>query len=318
MTRRHDEALQRRATVRPMERDELIRWYAQRGSALDEARRIVGSAEADDVVQDACLRAWTSSGEPIRSTGAWMTTTVRRLAFDTLRHREVVARFTRDVADEGVASPSVEDEVADRLAAADLLASIAGILDDAGTALLLLHVVFDETHADLGRRTGRTMGAMRVLIHRLRERVRRRLSESPADDAPASRDRDEARLRAFAVCWQAIRQRDPAVLHALLDREPGTAIAAMPASVATIAVDTVRDASAALVAVPATSPLSASSLASSPRATSCDTTDVPPVRVAATFDDGRLVLALRQGVALLCAMPVGVAADESTGVAIIG
>ena len=201
-----------------MSPDDLANWFEERRSHFhDLARHIVGTrADADDVVQDAFVRALDGLGDAIRSPGAWMTTTVRHLAFDHLRHRSVVRQFAAlDEAGgpgDGRHDVPVEDALGQRLEAAAALRTIVDVLDAVDTAAMLLRIVFDEDYALLARRFGKSEGAMRVALHRARQRVR----DATVDAAREGAD-DEGRARTFAVCWHAIETRDASVLHAMID-----------------------------------------------------------------------------------------------------
>ncbi len=128
-------------------------------------------------------------------------------------------------------------------------------LDASLAAALLLEIVFDEDHATIARLAGRSEGAMRVALHR----ARRRLS---GDDAGVRADVDDAVVETtFAICWQAVEQRDARLLHPLMTTD-------------------VR--------------------------ARASTGGAPPIRMAMVLVAGRPVLALRQGRAVLCVLPVGV------------
>lgn len=194
-----------------MNRENLAHWFEGRRGALDAlARRIVGShADAQDIVQDAWLKAATALDASVLSPDASMTTAVRNLALDHLRHRRVATLFAEDIEHDRLV-PSAEEALTRRLASASLVLRIVRALDRDEAIALILHVVFDEDHAMLGDRLGKPSGAMQVVLHCARRRVR----ESPARALKSAQWRDvEA---AFAVCWQAIEQCDPALLHAAL------------------------------------------------------------------------------------------------------
>ena len=203
-----------------MDSEQLAAWFEERRSQLHEvARSIVGTrADADDVVQDAWLKAASAWDDAIRSPGAWMTTAVRHLALDHLRHRRVGERH---VADDVSEVASVEDALAVRLEAAAAVRRIVAAVDRAEAAALLLQIVFDEDHATLARHAGKSPGAMRIALHRARRRVR----ESSASHL------DRAVEQTFVICWQAIVERDAAPLRTLLST-PAREAGAMHASVA--------------------------------------------------------------------------------------
>lgn len=259
-----------------MDPDHLAHWFDARRPHLHAlARRIVGTrADAEDVVQDAFLKALAGLGDAIRSPAAWMTATVRNLALDHLRHRRVVEQFAArdDTDDRGPLSPvpSVEDGLARTLEAAAAVMRIVRLLDEPEAAAMLLQIVFDEDHATLARRTGRSTGAMRVALHRAHLRVR--ATKNGEQDRRKAAD-EERVAQTFAVCWQAIEARDATLLHPLLGGDP-SAMAGVGSGSASGGACT------------------------------------PPVRVSTIHRDSRYRLALRQGDHLICVLPIGVVPDE--------
>jgi RNA polymerase sigma-70 factor (ECF subfamily) len=158
---------------------------AERPHLLRVAYGQLGSlAEAEDVVQDAWLRLQRSRVEEIRDLRGWLTTTVSRLALDTLRSARV--RRERYVGP-WLPEPLVADTGADP---ADRVT-----LDEAvGTALLVvleslsagervafvLHDVFGYPFERVAEVLGATPAAARQLASRARRQVEERRPRFPA------------------------------------------------------------------------------------------------------------------------------------------
>lgn len=188
----------------------------------DEAlrRRLIGLArhwlahgdEAEDLVQDAWLRT-AQGGLPPDTSGreAWLVTVLRHLCVDAWRRRERY-RALLEQAGEGDA-PALESESPQELAeqaqrVEQALRHVVRNLPAAEAAAVLLVEVFDFTHAELARLTGRSEVASRQQLHRLLQRLRR-----PTVSAPST-DEDQDCL--LALCQWALAQRDPAGLVAVL------------------------------------------------------------------------------------------------------
>ena len=188
----------------------------------DEAlrRRLVGLArhwlahgdEAEDLVQDTWLR--TAQGRlPPDASGreAWLVTVLRHLCIDAWRRRQRYHALLEQAGDDGV--PAVESEAPQELAeqaqrVEQALRHVVRTLPAAQAAAVLLVEVFDFTHAELGRLTGRSEAASRQQLHRLLQRLRRPVAPDP------STDEDSDCL--MALCQWALAQRDPAGLVAVL------------------------------------------------------------------------------------------------------
>lgn len=188
----------------------------------DEAlrRRLIGLArhwlahgdEAEDLVQDTWLRT-SQGGLPPDASGreAWLVTVLRHLCVDAWRRRERYrALLERSGEDD---APAVESEAPQELAeqaqrVERALRHVVSRLPAAEAAAVLLVEVFDFSHAELARLTGRSEAASRQQLHRLLQRLRR-----PAAPVPA---RDEDADCLLALCQWALAQRDPAGLVAVL------------------------------------------------------------------------------------------------------
>jgi RNA polymerase sigma-70 factor (ECF subfamily) len=132
-------------------------------------------ADAEDVLQDAWLRWHEQDAAALRSTEAWLTTMVTRLAIDRLR----AARTQRAVyfgpwlpeplAESEVTTPESHAEFASDLSVAFL--HLLERLGEEERAAFVLHDVFDCDYDDIAETLSKTPAACRQLVHRARERV---------------------------------------------------------------------------------------------------------------------------------------------------
>ncbi len=140
------------------------------------AYRMLGSrADAEDVLQDAWLRWHEQDASELRSTEAWLTTMVTRLAIDRLRAAKTqrAAYFgpwlPEPLAEVEVATPESQAEFA-----SDVSVAFMHLLERLGEeerAAFVLHDVFDCDYDDIAETLGKTPAACRQLVHRARERV---------------------------------------------------------------------------------------------------------------------------------------------------
>ena len=140
------------------------------------AYRMLGSrADAEDVPQDAWLRWHEQDASELRSTEAWLTTMVTRLAIDRLRAAKTqrAAYFgpwlPEPLAEIEIATPESHAEFA-----SDVSVAFMHLLERLGEeerAAFVLHDVFDCDYDDIAETLGKTPAACRQLVHRARERV---------------------------------------------------------------------------------------------------------------------------------------------------
>jgi len=140
------------------------------------AYRMLGSrADAEDVLQDAWLRWHEQDTSELRSTEAWLTTMVTRLAIDKLRAAKTqrAAYFgpwlPEPLAEVEVPTPESHAEFASDLSLAFML--LLERLGEEERAAFILHDVFDCDYDDIAETLGKTAAACRQLVHRARERV---------------------------------------------------------------------------------------------------------------------------------------------------
>jgi RNA polymerase sigma factor (sigma-70 family) len=142
----------------------------RRRSVLEARRVLPDWHSADDVAQEAMLRAWRSwsAGTRPDSEQAWVCTITRNEAARWRTSR--AARTWAATADEPCGRQHEEghERELDRIAARALLDG----LDERDRELLSLRYIEDLTHAELARRIGAAEGTAKVRLHRLLARLR--------------------------------------------------------------------------------------------------------------------------------------------------
>jgi RNA polymerase sigma-70 factor (ECF subfamily) len=151
------------------------------------AYRMLGSkADAEDVLQDAWLRWHEQDTRELRSTEAWLTTTVTRLAIDRLRSAKVQREayfgpwLPEPLSEVELITPETHAEFA-----SDLSLAFLALLERLGQeerAAFVLHDVFDCDYDDIAETLGKTQAACRQLVHRARERVTAERRRFKVDD----------------------------------------------------------------------------------------------------------------------------------------
>jgi RNA polymerase sigma-70 factor (ECF subfamily) len=137
------------------------------------AYRMLGSAsEAEDVVQDAWLRARQGERADIRSPRAYLTTIVTRLCIDHLRSAERTRmEYPGPWLPEPLAEPNQESaELASSVTTAFLL--LLERLAPIERAVFLLREVFELDFDEIARSVGKTEANTRQILTRARGRLR--------------------------------------------------------------------------------------------------------------------------------------------------
>jgi RNA polymerase sigma-70 factor (ECF subfamily) len=134
------------------------------------AYRMLGStAEADDIVQEAWLRAHARAANDVLSERAYLSTIVTRLCLDHWKSARVRREaYVGPWLPEPVRTDSSIDPESISLAFLVLLESLSPL----ERAVYLLSEVFDYSHAEVSRIVDRDEVSCRQLLHRARERVR--------------------------------------------------------------------------------------------------------------------------------------------------
>ncbi|WP_421120984.1 RNA polymerase sigma factor SigJ [Aquihabitans daechungensis] len=175
-----------------MDAAELDRTAQQeRPRLIGLAYRMTGSrSDAEDIVQDALLRAHRAQVSDIESPAAYLTTITTRLAIDHQRSARVRREsyvgpwLPEPIAADPAPDAAASAELADTLSMAFLV--VLETLTPDERAVLLLHDVFAYPHADIAEMLGRTDASCRQLLRRARQRIE---AERPRADAdPAQRD----------------------------------------------------------------------------------------------------------------------------------
>jgi RNA polymerase sigma-70 factor (ECF subfamily) len=179
------------------------------------AYRMLGSvSEAEDVVQEALLRVHQAleAGEQLASPRAFLATVTTRLAINELRSaRARRERYVGEWLPEPIITDSSDDpaqqaEMADSLSLAMLV--LLESLSPEQRAVLLLHDVFDYSHAQIAEMIGKREDNVRKLATRARRHVEQRRPRSQT----TREQRDELTQRFFAAAEEG----DLAGLEALL------------------------------------------------------------------------------------------------------
>jgi RNA polymerase sigma-70 factor (ECF subfamily) len=153
-------------------------WADLRASCLREARRVLSSEhDAEEAAQDALLRAWRGRGGQ-RTAGA-ETWWVRRIARNEALRRVSRQTLRRDLYTEADAAlleglPANQD-LSLRAEIIDLRNAIAELAPK-DALLLKLRYERDLTQGRLARMAGMPEGTVKIRLHRIRGRLRERLT----------------------------------------------------------------------------------------------------------------------------------------------
>ncbi len=160
-----------------------------RPTLLGLAYRMLGSlGEAEDIVQEAWLR-WRGRTAPVEAPRPYLMRTVTNLCLNArssarARHEHYAgSQLPEPVGADEVARLGVEQTEAISMAFLVMLQQLSA----AERAVLLLHQVFDHSHAEVAQMLGRTETSCRQLLRRARqhlrgERPRTRPSPNPNPD----------------------------------------------------------------------------------------------------------------------------------------
>lgn len=166
------------------------------------AYRMLGSmSDAEDVVQDALVKAHRQAPDDVESPVAYLTTVTTRAAIDHLRSARVRREsyvgpwLPEPVLGEPLPDGASHAELADSLSMAFLV--VLESLTPEERATLLLHDVFAYSHAEVAAALGRSEAASRQMLRRARTAVegdRPRVVVDPV--------RREALVRRFVAACQ--------------------------------------------------------------------------------------------------------------------
>ncbi|WP_462386125.1 sigma-70 family RNA polymerase sigma factor [Acidovorax sp. Q11] len=202
-----------------------------RNTLLRAAMRLLGPADAEDAVQDAYVRALEAQTPALNAAQAWLLTVVRNLAIDRLRRRLWMAQWLAEAVQmapgdaSGTVAPSAEADAVLAQQATLALRRLAVCVTPAEGAAVLLHAVFEASHAELAQASGRSEAASRQQLRRALLRLRQ---AREGDDARHGDGRDEpngADPAVLRLYLQSLQSRDPKALWALLRQPPVSALA---------------------------------------------------------------------------------------------
>ncbi|XVQ07343.1 RNA polymerase sigma factor SigJ [Spirillospora sp. CA-255316] len=182
---------------------------------LRVAYTMTGSlVEAEDCVQEAWLRLrGLDDPSDVRDLAAWLTTTVSRLALDTLnsararRERYIGTWLPEPLVETG--SPDPADRVTLDESVSMALLVVLELLSPAERTAFVLHDVFGVPFPEIAQVVGRTPAAVRQLASRARRHV-----EDGRPRTPATRAEQQELVQAFTAACQ---HGDLPALIALLD-----------------------------------------------------------------------------------------------------
>jgi RNA polymerase sigma factor (sigma-70 family) len=173
----------------------------ERPRLLGIAYRMIGSySDAEDVVQEALLRAHRASPSDIESPAAYLTTITTRLAIDHLRSARVRREsYVGPWLPEPIATDPAHDAASRAVLHDTLSMAFLIVLETLTTderAVLILHDVFAYSHAEIAGMLERSEASSRQLLHR----ARTRLDAATPRREVARAERDELVRRFVAAC----------------------------------------------------------------------------------------------------------------------
>lgn len=144
---------------------------AERPRLAALAARILGSAaEADDVLQEAWLRAARADTDEVDSIPGWLTRVVTRLCLDQLRKRRPRTEAEAKAAIEHIpAEPEGDALLVDQVSGA--MQVVLDTLVPAERAAFVLHDVFGYPFDEIGELLGRSSTAVRQIASRARRKM---------------------------------------------------------------------------------------------------------------------------------------------------
>jgi len=163
--------------------------------------RMVGSViDAEDIVQEASIKAIEAGPTAIANPEAWLFAIVHNTALDALRRRARQPRFG-DEEDLAMVSDPV-DEVHQREAAAAALHAFMR-LPVAQRSSVILKDVLGYSLDEIGGITGSSLAAVKAALHRGREGLRAAIDAPDDRPPPALSEPDRVRLSAYVERFNA-------------------------------------------------------------------------------------------------------------------
>ncbi|MGH2844629.1 MAG: RNA polymerase sigma factor [Thermoleophilaceae bacterium] len=154
-------------------------WAGLRSRCLREARRVLPSADAEEAVQEALLRAWRRR-HACRTPHAplpWVLEITRNEARRLLDQRS--RRMGHELVERTPQEPLADDAELAGAATRVTVERALRRLDDTDRQVLRLRYDEDLTQPEVAHRLDLPEGTVKVRLHRARHRLREMLDESP-------------------------------------------------------------------------------------------------------------------------------------------
>ncbi len=151
----------------------VVAWIREHGAAMHRVAIAIvrDHALAEDVVQDALLRAWRAHGRTeVRNERAWLLQIVHNAAVSQLRRERTVSIGDDVIASMDWAGGNVEDEAVALELLRQMLVAIEG-LDPVTASILVLREVEDLTYEDIVEVTGLPLPTVKTRLHRGRRQL---------------------------------------------------------------------------------------------------------------------------------------------------
>ena len=188
----------------PISRDAFERMIANLRPGLHRyCARMVGSAvDAEDVVQEALVKAIEAFREPaaIANVEAWLFRIAHNAALDFLRRQSRQRRLSGDEDATMVADPI--DQVHQRQAAAAGLHTFMRLSVAERSGVILMDVL-GYSLEEIGDITGGSIPAVKAALHRGRERLRAAAAEPDSRPPPVLSPTERAQLSAYVERFNA-------------------------------------------------------------------------------------------------------------------
>jgi RNA polymerase sigma-70 factor (ECF subfamily) len=141
--------------------------------------RLLRSADAEDLAQDTFVRAFLhfERFDPERPVLPWLIAIARRLCFDLLRRRKVMAR-AETVLMTGPPAPGPESQASIREQLSRLDQALADLDEGPREAIVLFHIE-DMSYRDIAAALEVPMGTVMTWLHRGRAQLKRALEGAP-------------------------------------------------------------------------------------------------------------------------------------------
>lgn len=166
---------------------EIVRRY--QGQLVRLCRRYVGTSDAEDVAQEAFVRAFlhVRDFDRERPLAPWLLTIARRLCLDRLRQRKVRPSAPDGMAEELADPPTAEQEAAAHQSLRRLAAALAKLPEGQREAVVLFHVE-ELPYREIAEVLDVPLGTVMTWLHRGRAQLRELMGHPEAVQASSGVD----------------------------------------------------------------------------------------------------------------------------------